>query len=94
LRLLEERFDIKVSNISAWRRKTVGDLTSTLNVKGKPNTSVPPMPATAQGGAVVTAECPDNQSPVALLGPAPALTIPATLTMPTQQPGKAKRLTV
>ena len=83
-----------MSNISAWRRKTVGDLTSTLNVKGKPNTSVPPMPATAQGGAVLTAECPDNQSPVALLGPAPALTIPATLTMPTQQPGKAKRLTV
>jgi phospholipase C len=94
LRLLEERFGIKVSNISAWRRKTVGDLTSTLNVTGKPTTSVPPMPATAQGGAVVSAECPDNQNPASLLGPAPTLTIPATLSMPTQQPGKAKRLKV
>ena len=91
LRFLEERFDIKVNNISAWRRKTVGDLTSTLNVKGKPNTSVPPMPATAQGGATVTMECPDNQNAASLLDPAPVLTIPAALTMPTQQPGKARR---
>jgi hypothetical protein len=49
------------------------------------------MPATAQDGAVVAAECPDNQDPASLLGPAPTLTIPATLTMPTQQAGKAKR---
>ncbi|HEY6622287.1 MAG TPA: hypothetical protein VIX85_00520 [Acidimicrobiales bacterium] len=49
------------------------------------------MPATAQGGAEVTAECPNNQDITSLLAPAPALTIPATLTMPTQQPGKARR---
>jgi phospholipase C len=91
LRLLEERFDIKVDNISAWRRKTVGDLTSTLNVKATPNTSVPPMPATAQGGPVVTAECPNNQDPTSLLAAAPSLTIPASLTMPTQQSGTARR---
>ena len=91
LRFLEKRFDIKVNNISAWRRKTVGDLTSTLNVTGKPNTSVPPMPATAQGGATVTMECPDNQNAASLLAPAPVLTIPAALTMPAQQPGKPRR---
>jgi phospholipase C len=30
LKFLEQRFGINVSNMSAWRRKTVGDLTSTL----------------------------------------------------------------
>jgi hypothetical protein len=36
-------------------------------------------------------ECPDNQNAASLLDPAPVLTIPAALTMPTQQPGKARR---
>ncbi len=90
LRLLEERFGIDVSNISAWRRKAVGSLTSTLNFKGA-NTSIPAMPATSQGGGALDAQCPDNQEEASLVFPAPTLTIPATLTMPTQQPGAAKR---
>jgi hypothetical protein len=49
------------------------------------------MPATAQGGPVVTAECPNNQDPASLLAAAPSLTIPASLTMPTQQSGTARR---
>ncbi len=45
-RFLEERFGIRAPNISAWRRRTAGDLTSTLH----PNhldTSVPTLPSTA-----------------------------------------------
>jgi len=91
IRLLEERFGISCPNISAWRRKTVGDLTSTLNLKG-PNTSVPPMPATSENGAVVSAECPGNQNEASLLLAAPTLTIPTNQVMPAQEPGTARRL--
>ena len=91
IRLLEERFGIHCPNISAWRRKTVGDLTSTLNLKGS-NTSVPTLPPTQENGPVVAEECPDNQNPVSLLSAAPTLTIPTEQVMPTQEPGTARRL--
>jgi phospholipase C len=46
LRFLEERFSVKAPNISAWRRKTAGNLTSTLHM-GQANTAVPTLPSTA-----------------------------------------------
>jgi phospholipase C len=46
LKLVSERFGVGVPNVSAWRRKTVGDLTSTL-FQSKTNTAVPKLPATA-----------------------------------------------
>jgi len=91
IKFLEERFGISCSNISAWRRKTVGDLTSTLNFSS-PTTTVPPMPPTSENGAVVAMECPGNQNEASLLLPAPPLTIPTDQSMPTQEPGTAKRL--
>jgi phospholipase C len=90
IRLLEERFGISCPNISAWRRQAVGDLTSTLDIKGS-DTSVPTMPPTSENGTVVSMECPDNQNEASLLSPAPPLTIPTTQSMPTQEPGTAKR---
>jgi phospholipase C len=45
LRFLEARFGVRAPNISAWRRHTVGDLTSALHGGG--NTSVPALPDTA-----------------------------------------------
>jgi len=90
IRLLEERFGIHCPNISAWRRKTVGDLTSTLNLKAA-DTSVPALPATSENGPVVSAECPDNQSALSLDDPAPALAIPTQQLMPAQEPGTARR---
>jgi phospholipase C len=45
LRFLETRFGAEVPNLSAWRRATVGDLTSTLNFK-KPDQSIPNLPST------------------------------------------------
>ena len=45
LRFLETRFGAEVPNLSAWRRATVGDLTSALNFK-KPDQSIPNLPST------------------------------------------------
>ncbi len=44
LRFLEERFGVKAPNISAWRRHTAGDLTSTLHPK-RSDPSMPSCPA-------------------------------------------------
>jgi phospholipase C len=41
LKLLETRFGVDVPNLTDWRRKTVGDMTSTFNFASPPN-SVPP----------------------------------------------------
>src|ERR1700761_3991791 len=46
LRLIEERFGVSIPNISAWRRSTVGDLTSAM-FQSSPSTSMPALPSTA-----------------------------------------------
>lgn len=46
LQLIAARFGVEVPNVSAWRRKTVGDLTSALSA-GATDTSVPKLPATS-----------------------------------------------
>jgi phospholipase C len=46
LKLISERFGVEVPNVSAWRRKTVGDLTSTM-FQSKTDTSVPKLPRTS-----------------------------------------------
>ena len=45
LRFLETRFGAEVPNLSAWRRATVGDLTSAFNFT-KPDPSIPALPDT------------------------------------------------
>jgi phospholipase C len=45
LQLISKRFGVEVPNVSAWRRKTVGDLTSTL-FNAKKDTAVPKLPPT------------------------------------------------
>ena len=45
LQLVSKRFGVEVPNVSAWRRRTVGDLTSTM-FHGKKDTPVPELPAT------------------------------------------------
>jgi phospholipase C len=44
LRFLETRFGVEVPNLSAWRRKVTGDLTSAFNFAAKPNDSRPSLP--------------------------------------------------
>jgi phospholipase C len=46
LKLISKRFGVEVPNVSAWRRKTVGDLTSTL-FTSKKDASVPKLPKTS-----------------------------------------------
>ncbi|HEY3811018.1 MAG TPA: alkaline phosphatase family protein [Acidimicrobiales bacterium] len=44
LRLIEARFGTPVPNLSAWRRRTVGDLTGAFNFAAPPNASRPQLP--------------------------------------------------
>ena len=45
LRFLETRFGARVPNLSAWRRRTTGDLTSAFNFAARPNASRPALAA-------------------------------------------------
>ena len=62
LRFIETRFGVEVPNLSAWRRQTVGDLTSTLTF-GHPRRSVPTLPIAGLSSGLVTRECSDRATP-------------------------------
>ncbi len=92
LRFLEERFGVKAPNITAWRRKAVGDLTATLDTKQSVR-HVPPLPATTNSAAALAAQgCSEND----LLGVGtdqPPYPVPESQRMPRQEPGHARRRT-
>ena len=44
LRFLETRFRAKVPNLTPWRRRATGDLTSAFNFAAKPNYGRPALP--------------------------------------------------
>jgi len=77
LRFMEEVFGVEEPNISAWRRRTCGDLTRTLNVTSGRPAAFPALPQTRDHllDQYVTSQ---DQ-------PAPA--VPADQTPPTQPPG-------
>jgi phospholipase C len=56
LRFLETRFGVEVPNLSAWRRQTTSDLTSTLNL-ARPRVDVPALPYSALSEQRVNREC-------------------------------------
>jgi phospholipase C len=60
LRFIETRFGVEVPNLTAWRRKTCGDLTSAFNFAASPKTSRPRLPAIK-----TSAPCPSTRNPVA-----------------------------
>jgi phospholipase C len=74
---LEKRFGVEVPYVSQWRRRTVGDLTSTLNFAAGPDMTVPELPNTDLLAWVAYWE----QSHL------PAPLMPATQRMPTQEAG-------
>jgi phospholipase C len=84
LRFLETRFGAEVPNLSAWRRATVGDLTSALNLK-KVDQSIPSLPSTLPAVQQLIQQCVAN-----LAGTTP-YTVPATQALPTQESGSATR---
>jgi phospholipase C len=84
LRFLETRFGAEVPNVSAWRRSTVGDLTSALNFKS-PDTSIPQLPSPITPTSQAIQEC------IANLAGTTAYAIPPTQAMPAQEAGTAKK---
>ncbi|WP_251106437.1 alkaline phosphatase family protein [Alloacidobacterium dinghuense] len=82
LRFLETLFGVEVPNLSAWRRATVGDLTSALNFK-KTDQSIPNLPSTLPGAAQAIQQC------AATLAGTTPYTVPSTQTFPTQESGTA-----
>jgi phospholipase C len=84
LRFLETRFGAEVPNLSAWRRATVGDLTSALNFK-KTDQSIPNLPSTLPAVPQAIVQCAAN-----LAGTTP-YTVPSPQTAPTQEAGTAPR---
>jgi len=87
LRFLETRFDVRVPNLTAWRRKTVGDLTSTLGFTTT-NDSKPRLPATSADFGL---GCPTLTNIGPFLSPPEAISVPTHQVMPTQEPGKPRR---
>jgi phospholipase C len=75
LRFLETRFGVKVPNLSQWRRRATGDLTSAFNFGAKPNDSRPSLPK------------PGNTGVCAAYNP---VTVPAQ-PFPRQEHGKRRR---
>ncbi|HWB66847.1 MAG TPA: alkaline phosphatase family protein [Mycobacteriales bacterium] len=81
LRLLEERFGIRVPAISHWRRITVGDLTHAL-FRGHHDASMPALPRVKQTPFTLSGSCSDVNQETNFGGASPAL--PTRQRMPTQ----------
>jgi phospholipase C len=79
LRLLEERFGIRVDHLSTWRRRHVGTLEHAL-FKGRHDTSIPHLPKIPLGSDLATGSCAEEDSEFGGAGP----TIPTKQRMPTQ----------
>jgi phospholipase C len=56
LRLLETRFGLEVPNLSAWRRQTVGDMTSAFNFAAPPSPAFPNLPPVSLVNPTVLAD--------------------------------------
>ena len=84
LRFLETRFGAEVPNLSAWRRATVGDLTSAFNFKS-PDQSIPTLPSTVPAIPQIIQEC------TASLAGATPYPVPNPQTTPPQEVGNAPR---
>ncbi|HWE84529.1 MAG TPA: alkaline phosphatase family protein [Terracidiphilus sp.] len=84
LRFLETRFGAEAPNLSAWRRQTVGDMTSAFNFT-KPDYSIPSLPSTTSALQSELTECLNN-----LAGFEP-YALPSPQQMPTQEAGTPTR---
>ena len=84
LRFLETRFGAEVPNLSAWRRATVGDMTSAFNF-AKPDTSIPSLPSPVDAIPSIITQCTNN------LAGFTGFTLPTPQVMPTQETGSPVR---
>ncbi|MGN6472248.1 MAG: phospholipase C [Mycobacteriales bacterium] len=81
LQFLHERFGIEVPNVSAWRRKTVGNLTSTL-FRSPHDRTMPKLPSVALTPFTLTGSCQEVAEESEFGGQGP--TLPTKQRMPTQ----------
>jgi phospholipase C len=81
LQFLHERFGVEVPNVSKWRRKTVGDLTSTL-FRSPHQTKLPHLPEVALTPFTLGGSCGEVGEESELGGRVPML--PTKQRMPTQ----------
>ena len=92
IRFLEERFGIRATEISAWRRRAVGDLTSTLRW-GSPDATPPRLPSTSKDtpASMEAMGCNAGNLVEVDATPTPYPLAPVQ-TMPTQEPGTVRLL--
>lgn len=84
LKFLETRFGVQMPNISHWRRKTVGDLTSTL-FRTRTIVKVPPLdPAPALGAPQTSGPCSESNQEAEFIGGAGPTLPTKEQRMPTQ----------
>jgi phospholipase C len=89
LRFLEERFGVTSPNLSAWRRATVGDLTSTLRM-GDPVAGAPHLPSTSQDTATAVGALGCQSGDILeVRTDQPVVPLPDPQQMPTQEPDQA-----
>jgi phospholipase C len=81
LRLLETRFSVEVPNLTAWRRKTCGDLTSAFGFGQPPRLEVPVLPDTLNRLETVYEQ----------VNGLPAPRVPEKQQLPSQEPGTRPR---
>ena len=62
LRFIERRFGARVPNLSAWRRRTTGDMTGAFNFAARPVLTAPRLPNVSGGETACAA--PENRTPV------------------------------
>jgi phospholipase C len=94
MRFLEERFGIRADTISAWRRKTVGDLTSTLQM-GRADTATPQLPSTSRDTTAEVASMGCTTADIDEIDiDVPSYPLAPQQVMPTQEPGTARRVPV
>jgi phospholipase C len=87
LRFLETRFGVQAPNISAWRRRVTGDLSSTLHMNSA-DVSVPTLPSTASDSpaAVMVLGC--SEADIVGAGTnQPVYPVPSPQSMPVQETG-------
>jgi phospholipase C len=80
IRLIERRFGVREPNISDWRRRVCGDLTSTLDFGGRP-AGFPNLPNPSGSADVAQQQCSTLPPPA----------VPAKQTFPSQEPGRRPR---
>ncbi|HZZ70191.1 MAG TPA: alkaline phosphatase family protein [Phenylobacterium sp.] len=81
LKLLEARFGVEVANLSDWRRRTAGDMTSAFGFGAPPDPEIPRLPQTG----------PALQAALELVKTLPSPTVPLVQTLPMQEPGSRPR---